>query len=322
MQKVFYVYNTKTGTYDRMFPSKKQRIFAILKRCFIDLGFAAICFGTLYWLLGTPSEKQMRMENEQLLSQYKLIEQQMNDAMEVIEDIQQRDDNLYRVILQSEPIDQSVRETGFRYINRYRDMEQLPNADIIIETTQKLDILKHQVYLQSKSFDELLELCKENEERLACIPAIQPVSNKDLKYTASGYGLRIDPIYKTRKFHHGMDFSADKGAPIYATGNGTVVKAGWQSGYGLMVEIDHGFGYKTRYAHMNKISVKKGQKMKRGETIGEVGSTGKSTGPHLHYEVVVKGQKVNPINYYYLDLSDEEYDRMVQMAENHGKVYD
>ena len=193
---------------------------------------------------------------------------------------------------------------------------------LVVNTTQKMDLLARQIYVQSKSFDEVVDLCKQHDEMLTCIPAIQPVANKNLKQTASGYGMRIDPIYKTLKFHSGMDFSANVGTPVYVTGNGKVVQAGWDGLYGKCIVIDHGFGYTTRYAHLNKISVKVGQQVKRGETIGEVGSTGKSTGPHLHYEVHVMGQVVNPVNYYFMDLTADEYDRMVEMAANHGKVYD
>ena len=157
---------------------------------------------------------------------------------------------------------------------------------------------------------------------LKCIPAIQPVSNKDLKKTASGYGVRIDPIYKTTMFHAGMDFSASPGTPVYATGDGVVVKAGWETGYGNTIEVNHGFGYLTRYAHLSAYKVRPGQKVVRGEVIGAVGSTGKSTGPHLHYEVYVKGKVQNPVNYYFMDLSAEDYDKMIQIAANHGKVFD
>ena len=199
---------------------------------------------------------------------------------------------------------------------------ELPSAKLVVNTTQKMDLLERQLYIQSKSFDEVLALCKKHDEMLECIPAIQPVSNKDLKQTASGYGTRIDPIYKTVKFHSGMDFSANVGTPVYATGNGVVRKAGWEGLYGNCIQIDHGFGYVTRYAHLSKIDVRVGQKVVRGETIGKVGTTGKSTGPHLHYEVMVKGQIVNPVNYYFMDLNADDYDRMVEIAANHGKVFD
>jgi murein DD-endopeptidase MepM/ murein hydrolase activator NlpD len=174
----------------------------------------------------------------------------------------------------------------------------------------------------------VIELSREQEEKLACLPAIQPVSNKDLKRTASGYGYRNDPIYHVRRFHHGMDFTCDTGTPVYATGNGTVVYAKWKTGYGNLVEIDHGYGYKTRYAHLSKILVKEGQKVVRSEEIGLAGSTGKSTGPHVHYEVMVydnskkNWQDVNPINYYFMDLNADQYEEMISLAENHGKVFD
>lgn len=322
MKKVYYVYNPKTRTYDRIYPSWRERFMSILCRLFIDMGFAGACFLVFYWIFGTPSENALRIENSQLQAQYNVLSVRLEEALEVMADLQQRDDNLYRVILQADPISGDVRKAGYGGTNRYEHLEEMANAKLVIETTKKLDMLGRQLYIQSKSYDEVVQLCKQNDERLQCIPAIQPVSNKDLKQTASGYGMRIDPIYKTHKFHSGMDFSANTGSPVYATGNGTVVSSGWESGYGLTVEIDHGFGYQTRYAHLSATSVRKGQKVTRGETIGKVGSTGKSTGPHLHYEVVTKGRKVNPVNYYFMDLSAEDYDRMVQMAENHGKVYD
>ena len=185
-----------------------------------------------------------------------------------------------------------------------------------------MDVLNRQLYIQSKSFDEIVDLCKNHDEMLKCIPAIQPVSNKNLKQTASGFGYRIDPIYKTTKFHSGMDFSANIGTPVYATGDGRGVKVGWESGYGKLIKVDHGFGYVTWYAHLNNYKVRVGQKVVRGEIIGEVGNTGKSTGPHLHYEVHLKGKVVNPVNYYFMDLSAEDYDKMIEIAANHGKVFD
>lgn len=322
MRKEYYIFNKQTRKYERYRPTLKEKMLNILRQAFIGMGFAIAAFIGVYLLLGTPSEKALRIENSQLTAQYNVISHELDEALEVMQDLRQRDDNLYRAILQADPISEHVREAGYGGTNRYEQLEQMANAKLVINTTHKLDVLKRQLYIQSKSYDEVVELCKQNDERLQCIPAIQPVSNKDLKKTASGYGVRIDPIYKTQKFHHGMDFSADTGAPVYATGNGTVVKAGWESGYGLTIEVDHGFGYQTRYAHLSAIVAKKGEKVTRGEVIGKVGSTGKSTGPHLHYEVVAKGKKVNPINYYFMDLNADEYDKMIQMAANHGKVYD
>lgn len=322
MRKVYYIYNPKTRTYDRIYPTRRQRVLGIMRRLSYALGFLILLIGGVYWFLGTPSENALRIENSELEAKYDVLSRQLDEALGVLEDLQQRDDNLYRVILQTDPISPYIRKSNQRNINRYEHLEEMANADMIIENTQKIDYLKRQLYIQSKSYDEIITLCKQNDERLQCIPAIQPVANKDLKYTASGYGRRIDPIYKTVKFHHGMDFSANTGTPVYATGNGTVTSSGWESGYGITIEIEHGFGYQTRYAHLSKTQVRRGQKVKRGEIIGLVGSTGKSTGPHLHYEVVNKGRKVNPVNYYFMDLTEAEYDQMIQIAANHGKVYD
>lgn len=322
MRKVYYIYNPKTRTYDRIYPTRRQRALGIMRRLSYALGFLILLIGGVYWFLGTPSENALRIENSELEAQYEVLSRQLDEALGVLEDLQQRDDNLYRVILQTDPISPYIRKSRQGDINRYEHLEEMANADMIIENAQKIDYLKRQLYIQSKSYDEIITLCKQNDQRLQCIPAIQPVANKDLKYTASGYGRRIDPIYKTVKFHHGMDFSANTGTPVYATGDGTVTSSGWESGYGITIEIEHGFGYQTRYAHLSKAQVRRGQKVKRGEIIGLVGSTGKSTGPHLHYEVVNKGRKVNPVNYYFMDLTEAEYDQMIQIAANHGKVYD
>lgn len=322
MRKVYYIYNPKTRTYDRVYPTVRQRALSIARRLFVGMGLGAASFIILLLIFGSPSEKELRIENSRLLAQYNVLSHRLDEALGVMGDIQQRDDNLYRVMLQADPIADPVRKAGYGGTNRYEELMDMANADLVVNTTQKMDMLDRQLYIQSQSFDEVVALCKEHDDMLKCIPAIQPVSNKDLKKTASGYGVRVDPIYKTTKFHEGMDFSANIGTPIYATGNGTVTKAGWQSGYGRVVVINHGYGYETLYAHMNKINVRVGQKVTRGEVIGEVGNTGKSTGPHLHYEVHVKGRVVNPVNYYFMDLNAEDYDRMIQIATNHGNVFD
>lgn len=322
MRKVYYIYNPKTRSYDRIYPTFRQRVLHVMKRLFVGMGFGAGSFILLIWIFGSPSEKELRIENSRLLAQYNVLSRRLDEALNVMQGIQQRDDNLYRVVLQADPVADAVRKAGYGGTNRYEDLMDLANADLVVNTTQKMDVLNRQLYIQSKSFDEVVDLCKNNDEMLKCIPAIQPVSNKNLKQTASGYGYRIDPIYKTTKFHSGMDFSANIGTPVYATGDGRVVKVGWESGYGKLIKIDHGFGYMTWYAHLNDYNVRVGQKVVRGEVIGKVGNTGKSTGPHLHYEVHVKGKVVNPVNYYFMDLSAEDYDKMIEIAANHGKVFD
>lgn len=322
MRKVYYIYNPQTKTYDRIYPTMRQRIASLFRRLFIDFGLVAAGFIVLLIIFGSPSERELRKENSRLLAQYNLLDARLDEAMDILQDIQQRDDNLYRVIFQTDRIPDAIRKAGYRATNRYEELMDMANSEMVVNTTQKLDMLNRQLYIQSNSFDEVVELCKSHDDMLKCIPAIQPVSNKDLKYTASGYGTRIDPIYGTTRFHSGMDFSANPGTDVYATGGGTVIKAGWQTGYGKTVVIDHGFGYQTLYAHLRDIHTAVGRKVVRGEVIGGVGNTGKSTGPHLHYEVHVKGQVVNPINYYFMDLSAEDYDRMIQIAANHGKMWD
>lgn len=322
MRKVYYIYNPKTRTYDRIYPTIRQRMLSYVRRLMLGIGLGAGSFLLLLFIFGSPSEKDLRTENARLQAQYNILSHRLNEALEVMKRLQQRDDNLYRFIMQADPVADGLRTASYGETNRYEELTDMANAELVVNTTQKMDLLARQIYVQSESFDEVVDLCKQHDEMLTCIPAIQPVANKNLKQTASGYGMRIDPIYKTLKFHSGMDFSANVGTPVYVTGNGKVVQAGWDGLYGKCIVIDHGFGYTTRYAHLNKISVKVGQQVKRGETIGEVGSTGKSTGPHLHYEVHVKGQVVNPVNYYFMDLTADEYDRMVEMAANHGKVYD
>lgn len=273
-------------------------------------------------VIDSPQESQLRKENKLLQTQYEVLDLRLNNAMEILDDIQQRDENLYRAIFQAESIPESVRKSGFGGTNRYKQLMELTNAELVVSTTKKMDMLRKQLYIQSNSLEELIEIGKNQEERAKCIPAIQPISNKDLRQTASGYGVRIDPIYRTPRFHSGMDFSAKIGTDIYATGDGKVTMAGWKQGYGNCVMIDHGYGYQTLYGHMSKFKVRIGQKVKRGEVIGAVGNTGKSTGPHLHYEVIVRGHYDNPSKYYYMDLTPEEYDRMIQIADNHGQVMD
>lgn len=321
MRKVYYIYNPRTRTYDRIYPTFKQRFISYLRRIFIGAGIGITFFITLLLIFGSPLEKDLKVENSKMKAQYEILSTRLDDALAVMEKIRQRDESLYRMILQTN-------ETPKEYINMYKDaarydeLMDMPSTRLVVETSQKMDLLEHELHRQSASFDDVLDLFKKHDDMIAAIPAIQPVANKNLKQTASGYGVRIDPIYKTTKFHSGMDFSANTGTPVYATGNGKVIAAGRDGLYGNCIQINHGFGYVTRYAHLSKINVKVGQKVTRGQMIGAVGSTGKSTGPHLHYEVHVNGKIVNPVNYYFMDLSADDYDRMIDLAANHGNVYD
>lgn len=321
-RKTYYLYNPNTLNYERVYPSAKDRFFVVLRHLSIGIVIGVGAFFILMYAMDSPIESLLKKENKLLQTQYDVLLHRLAGAQEVLDEIQQRDENLYRAIFQAESIPESVRKSGFGGSNRYEHLMTLPNAELVVSTTQKMDMLSKQLYVQSNSLEELISLGKNQEERSKCIPAIQPISNKDLTRTASGYGMRIDPIYRTPRFHSGMDFSAKVGTEIYATGDGVVTSAAWKQGYGNCLTIDHGYGYQTLYGHMSKYKARVGQKVKRGEVIGEVGNTGKSTGPHLHYEVIVRGKHDNPSRYYYMDLTPEEYDRMIQIAENHGQVMD
>ena len=321
-RKTYYLYNPNTLDYERVYPSAKDRFFTVLRHLSTGIAFGIATFFVMMYVIDSPMESQLRKENRLLQTQYEVLDLRLNHAMEILDDIQQRDENLYRAIFQAESIPESVRKSGFGGTNRYQQLMEASNSELVVSTTQKMDMLRKQLYIQSNSLEELIEMGKNQEERMKCIPAIQPIANKDLKRTASGYGMRIDPIYRTPHFHSGMDFSAKIGTDIYATGNGKVTYASWKQGYGNCVIIDHGYGYQTVYGHLSKFKVRVGQKVTRGEVIGEVGNTGKSTGPHLHYEVIVRGRHDNPSKYYYMDLTPEEYDRMIQIAENQGQVMD
>ncbi len=317
-----YKYNSETESYELYKRRKRDSLVSLVRFLLLSVIMGALTFIVFYFFIGAPAEDKLMQDNKALANKYEIINSQLDEALKVLDDIQQRDDKLYRILLQGEPIASETRRAAFENTQRYDDLLDLPDADLVISASRKMDLLARQLYIQSNSLDEIVELSLKHEDRIKSIPSIQPISNKDLKRTASGYGWRIDPVYKTRTFHKGMDFTAETGTPIFATGNGTVVSAGWQRGYGYTVDIDHGYDYLTRYAHMDKIKVKKGQKVNRGDEIGLVGNTGKSTGPHLHYEVRYKGEPQNPINYYFMDLSPEEYEAMVQLSNNQGQVMD
>lgn len=271
----------------------------------------------------SPKEKALLREIDQLTLQYDIIRREMTNLDKVVGQLEEKDDNLYRTIFEAEPIPETQRESGVGGINRYQDLEGYKNSDVVIETARKLDNLKKKIVVQSKSYDELFALARKKEEMLASIPAIMPISNKDLTRTASGFGLRVHPIYKIIKFHAGMDFTAPMGSEIYATGNGTVESVNVSArGLGKHVIIDHGFGYKSVYAHMDDFNVRRGQKVERGDVIGYVGNTGTSVAPHLHYEIKLNGKNIDPVNYYVNDLTADEYDKMIEIVSKTGQSFD
>lgn len=281
-----------------------------------------IFFFIFFSFFPSPREKQVRMERDALASQYSMLSHKLDQMQAVLEDLQQRDDNLYRVLFQAEPIPVSVRLGAAEDFAYYDSVYTMTNSRLASEITRRTDQLAKGLYVQAKSYEEIIRLAMDQDVRTTCLPAIQPVLNKDLTRVASGYGWRVDPVYHTRRFHSGMDFTAHVGTDVYATGNATVAFVGWKQGYGNCVILDHGYNYETLYAHLSKPLVYVKQKVKRGDVIALVGNTGKSTGPHLHYEVRYHGQPVDPRNFYFQDLSPEEYDKMVQLSNNFGQMLD
>ena len=322
MAKVKYYYDPDTLSY-RKIESKKSETY---KKSFLGIVSALLIafFGFIGFsqFLMSPKERTQKRELENLKLHYELLSKRMEESSSVLSELQTRDNNIYRTYFEASSIPEEQRKAGFGGVNRYRHLEGFDNTEMVKNVTKDLDVLSKQMVVQSKSLDEIVSLAKEKESMLASIPAIQPVKNQDLKRMASGYGMRMHPILKTRRMHNGMDFTSPKGTPIFASGNGKIKKAHRSSSFGKVVYIDHGYGYETIYAHMSKITAKKGQVVKRGDIIGYVGNTGRSMAPHLHYEVHKNGRAVNPIYYYYGDLTPEEFVAMQKASQQKGQSYD
>jgi murein DD-endopeptidase MepM/ murein hydrolase activator NlpD len=323
MSKVKFYFNTKSLKYERVQLKLWDRLKRFLSYVASGLVFAVVTIWIAYTYFDSPKEKQLKREISELRDQYDNLGERMGQMNAVLEDIQNRDDNIYRVIFEAEPIPDNIRKAGFGGVDRYKKLEGFDNSTLLIETTKKFDMLAKRMYIQSKSFDNVANLAKNKAVLLASIPAVQPIANKDLKRMASGYGFRTHPIYKTEHFHSGIDFSAIIGTEIYATGDGVVERADdLAQGYGNHVVINHGYGYETLYGHMSKIIARVGQRVKRGDIIGLVGSTGMSTAPHLHYEVIKNQNKINPINFFFNDLSADEYAQMLELSTKSNQSFD
>ena len=325
MSKVKYFYDKETLSYKKIERKKRHRLAVILLGLLSSFlsGFILLVAYLNIPEIVTPKEKALNRELQNMQLQYGLLNKKMNQIQDVLANIEDRDNNIYRLYFESNPIPDEQRKAGFGGINRYKDLEGYDNSKLIIETSKRMDILTKQVVVQSKSLDEIAVLAREKEDLLAAIPAIQPVKNEDLSRIASGYGWRTDPFTKVKKFHYGMDFTAPRRTPIYATGDGVVKRAdNRSSGYGNHIRIDHGYGYTSLYAHLYKYNVKRGQRVKRGDIIGFVGSTGRSQGPHLHYEIFKDGDRINPINFYYGNLSPEEFNEILDKAQQENQSLD
>jgi murein DD-endopeptidase MepM/ murein hydrolase activator NlpD len=324
MAKVKYRFNPESLSFDKVRTSFKVWIIKAFTFFTASIVISIIYYIIFSYFFDSPKEKALVRVNEQMKLQYELTQKRINDMSSVLDDIQQRDDNIYRIIFEAEPIPKSIREAGFGGVNRYEALEKATNSELVSETVKKLDIISKRLYVQSKSYDEVIEKAMNKEHMLACLPGIQPVSNENLKRTSSGWGWRIHPLYKIRQFHSGQDFAAPIGTDVYSTADGIVekVESSTYSGYGNCIVVDHGFGYRTLYGHLSRFNVKVGQKVKRGNIIGFVGNTGFSTGPHLHYEVIKNGEKVNPVNFFFNDLSAEQFDEVIRISGNGGQTLD
>ncbi|HAF47565.1 MAG TPA: peptidase M23 [Cryomorphaceae bacterium] len=323
MAKVKYTYDSKTLSYKKIDRSWKVRLKEFSLFAFVSMAFGFVFYLAADLWFESPKERKMKRELDNMVIQYDLMNGKLDQLADVLGDIEKRDDEIYRTIFEAGPIPNEVRTAGFGGANRYKNLEGFNNSELLIDSRKKLDQIAGRAYVQTKSFDDVVEMARDKEKMLAAIPAIQPVANKNLKRMASGYGYRIHPIYKVRKMHWGTDFSAPTGTPIYATGDGKVTKyRRSRAGYGNHIIIDHGYGYQTLYAHMSKVDVRRGQKVKRGDIIGYIGSSGRSTAPHLHYEVIKDGRKINPVNYFFNDLSPEEYEMMLEFSSNSNQSFD
>lgn len=296
-----------------------QYVVKLAPHIVISMIISAIFIFTFYYFYDSPEEYLLKRENHQYAQQIQIFSKKLDKVDKILADLSYRDDNIYRSIFDVAPIPSTIRQSGFGGNNRYENLDGFDNSQLIINVAQRTDKVLKELYIQSKSYDEVIDLLNNKEEMLRCSPSIQPILNKELTRISSYFGYRTDPVYGYKKHHDGIDFTAQTGTPIHATGDGivTYVKRG-NRGYGNNVEISHGFSLKSKYAHMTKILVKEGQKVKRGQVIGLVGSTGKSVGPHLHYEVRKNGVPINPINFFFQDLPTEDYDRMIELSSMPG----
>ncbi len=323
MKKIKYYYNTHTLRYEKLvtpFRVKLLRIFGFFAAAFVT---AVLIAYVAFRFIGSPYERVLRSQNNELSDQLLRLNEKVASVNQQMAMLEKRDNDVYRSIFEAQPIPDSIRSLQAERAEEIAKVEGLPDGEIIYAIDTTIRKLQVRIAVQKKSYTELLGLVNNKEQLLAATPAIQPVSNKDLNRIASGFGYRIDPVYKTVKLHAGLDFAAPQGTPIYATADGTVKLAGFSDGgYGNHVVINHGYGYETVYGHMVRTKARTGQRVKRGEIIGYVGSTGKSTGPHCHYEVHKNGQKIDPVYFFYNDLSPQQFDQLLKRASSSNQSLD
>ena len=327
-KRKLYRYNPETDNFERFYPSFKDRLGTIITIVLIGLILAVGFYLVIFYMFETPTVENLTAENNELKQKLKnqvktfdVLDDRVNYTMDVMRAIQERDSNVYRVLMQMDSIGPYIIYPEDLTSEKSNKLSKINDSNLVSSLTARLDSIDRAILLQSYSFNDLIRTAKENKEKMRHIPSVIPLHIKD--YTmSSGFGMRIDPVYEVPRFHAGLDFAAGIGTPVYATADGKVEQAGDRGTYGNCIDINHGNNYLTRYGHLSKINVKSGQTVKRGDLIGFVGSTGKSTGPHLHYEVRFKAEPQNPVNYYFMDITPAEYDKMIQQAANAGHVMD
>lgn len=323
MKKIKYYYNTNTLRYEKLEVPLRVKLLRIFGFIAAALVTAALISYFAFQFIGSPNEKLLLLQNERLRDRYADLNEKANSLDQQITELEKRDNAVYRAIFEANPIPDSARAKEIENEKEIATVEGMANNQLLSSITQTLTTLSSRVKVQNKSYEQIDELIKNKEKLLSHTPAIQPLSNKDLNRIASGFGYRIDPVYKTVKMHAGLDFAAPQGTPIYATANGTVITAGNKgNGYGNHVIINHGYGYETLYGHMVKVKSSPGQRVTRGEVIGWVGNTGKSTGPHCHYEVHKNGNKIDPVYFFYNDLTPDQFDRLLKQAAASNQSFD
>ncbi|MBL3657335.1 M23 family metallopeptidase [Fulvivirga sediminis] len=328
MARIKYYYDTETCRYERAKVTTSDVILNMLG--FLSVAFVlSLVFVLVYnTYFESPTEAKLKKENKELSKYYEELEAEMGEVNNVISALEERDSKIYRKIYEAEPLPATVREAGHGGAEEYKRIIEkgLQDRKLVLNTFKQIDKLKRKAHIQNQSFDEIMQLAKENSERLSSLPAIQPINNPDHTRLASGFGLRINPFHKARVMHSGIDFAAPRGTAVYATGNGEVSlvkdKSALQTGFGNYIEIDHGFGYKTKYAHLSKIDVSEGQQVKRGDVIGYVGSSGGSVAPHVHYEVIKDNKKIDPVNFLMQGLDDNDFQQLLNLATRENQSFD
>ncbi len=317
MLKTKYKFNTNSLSFEK----SKLTFFEFIIKAISYLSIGAVISAVVIYFAPNYIDQKLNSDLYQMTSKYQIINTKLEQLNLVLKDLTDRDNNIYRVVFEADPIPNSIR--GVEKIQQNIKLNSFTNAELMDYTFTSIKSITQQMYVQSKSFDEIVSMAKNKQKILASIPAIMPINSKDLKHVPGGFGWRMHPIYKTTQYHPGMDFTAEQGTPIYATGDGVIQESVMQmQGYGYYVLINHGFAYQTRYAHMCKINAKEGAPVKRGDLIGYVGSTGLSTGPHIHYEVIKNGEPVNPVNFYYNNLTPEEYQIILKLSSSSTPSYD